>query len=49
VAALAGITGMVIHSLFDFNLHIPANAAMFSVICAMATCGGKAAARPQSP
>jgi O-antigen ligase len=34
VAALTGITGIVVHSLLDFNLHIPANAALFFVLCA---------------
>lgn len=29
LAALAGIVGLLVHSLFDFNLHIPANAALF--------------------
>ncbi|HXZ81422.1 MAG TPA: O-antigen ligase family protein [Terriglobales bacterium] len=33
LAALTGITGLLIHSLVDFNLHIPANAALFFVLC----------------
>jgi O-antigen ligase len=33
-AAMAGIVAMLVHSLFDFNLHIPANAALFFVLCA---------------
>jgi O-antigen ligase len=35
-AALAACTGMLVHSFFDFNLHIPANAAMFFVLAAVA-------------
>jgi O-antigen ligase len=37
IAALVGCTGILVHSLFDFNLHIPANAALFYVLCAVAT------------
>jgi O-antigen ligase len=33
LAALTGIVGLLIHSLVDFNLHIPANAAVFFVLC----------------
>ncbi len=36
-AALAGCTGVLLHSFMDFNLHIPANAALFYVLCAIAT------------
>jgi O-antigen ligase len=36
-AALAGCTGILAHSFMDFNLHIPANAALFYVMCAVAT------------
>ncbi|MGD0506342.1 MAG: O-antigen ligase family protein [Terriglobales bacterium] len=36
-AALAGCTGLLAHSFIDFNLHIPANAALFYVLCAIAT------------
>ena len=42
LAALLGCTAMLLHSLVDFNLHVPANAAVFYVLCAMA------AARPAS-
>jgi len=31
-----GFTGILIHSFFDFNLQIPANAALFYVLCAIA-------------
>jgi hypothetical protein len=36
VAALVGCVGILIHSFLDFNLQIPANAAMFYVLCAIA-------------
>ena len=36
LAALTGVSGIVVHSLFDFNLHIPANAALFYVLCVIA-------------
>ena len=35
LAALAGITGIAVHSCLDFNLHIPANAALFFALCAV--------------
>ncbi|MCI0622334.1 MAG: O-antigen ligase family protein [Acidobacteria bacterium] len=37
LAALTGITGLLVHSWADFNLHIPANAAMFYAFCALAS------------
>jgi len=37
VATLAGCTGILVHSLFDFNLQVPANASLFYVFCALAT------------
>jgi O-antigen ligase len=40
VAALLGCVGILVHSFLDFNLQIPANAALFYVLCAIA------AARP---
>jgi O-antigen ligase len=36
LAALLGCTGLLLHSFVDFNLQIPANAAMFYVLCGMA-------------
>jgi O-antigen ligase len=36
VAALLGCVGILVHSFLDFNLHIPANAALFYVLCAIA-------------
>jgi len=35
-ASLLGVIGILVHSLFDFNLQIPANAALFYVLCALA-------------
>ena len=36
LAALLGCTGLLLHSLVDFNLQIPANAAMFYSLCGLA-------------
>ena len=36
LAALLGIIGILVHSLVDFNLHVPANAALFYVLCVIA-------------
>jgi O-antigen ligase len=36
VAALLGCLGIMVHSFLDFNLQIPANAALFYVLCAIA-------------
>lgn len=36
VAAMLGCIGILVHSLLDFNLQIPANAALFYVLCALA-------------
>jgi len=35
LAAMLGCTGILLHSLVDFNLQIPANAALFYVLCAL--------------
>ncbi|MDP9159535.1 MAG: O-antigen ligase family protein [Acidobacteriota bacterium] len=37
VATLTGCTGLLVHSAFDFNLQIPANAAFFYVFCTIST------------
>jgi hypothetical protein len=37
LAALTGCTGLLIHGLWDFNLQIPANAAWFFVLAAIAS------------
>jgi len=36
LACTLGFTGILVHSLFDFNLQIPANAALFYVLCTIA-------------
>jgi O-antigen ligase len=36
VAALLGCVGILVHGFLDFNLQIPANAALFYVLCAIA-------------
>lgn len=37
LAALTGITGLLVHSLSDFNLRIPSNALFFCILCGLAT------------
>lgn len=36
LAALLGVIGILVHSFVDFNLQIPANAALFYVLCTVA-------------
>jgi O-antigen ligase len=36
LACMLGVTGILVHSLCDFNLQIPANAALFYVVCTLA-------------
>src|SRR5262249_26633002 len=36
IAAMVGVTGILVHSFVDFNLQIPANAALFYVLCTVA-------------
>jgi len=36
LAAMLGITGILVHSFVDFNLQVPANAALFYVLCVIA-------------
>jgi O-antigen ligase len=36
LAAMLGIAGILVHSFLDFNLQIPANAALFYVLCTLA-------------
>ena len=36
VGAALGCCGLLVHSFFDYNLHIPANAAWFAVLAGMA-------------
>lgn len=37
LACVLGFTGILVHSLVDFNLQVPANAALFYVFCSLAT------------
>jgi len=37
LAALLAVTGILVHSFVDFNLQIPANAALFFVLCVVAS------------
>ena len=39
LATCLGVTGILAHSFFDFNLQIPANASMFLVLCGIAAMG----------
>lgn len=39
LAAVIGCVGIFVHSLFDFNMHVPANALMFVTIASIATSG----------
>jgi O-antigen ligase len=36
LACVLGLSGMLVHSVVDFNLQIPANAALFYVLCTIA-------------
>ncbi len=36
MGAMSGMTAMLFHSICDFNLHIPANALLFTVLAALA-------------
>ena len=47
LAALVGCTGLVVHSFSDFNLQVPANAAMFFAFAAVATARSQGEAQPQ--
>ena len=39
LGAAVGVCGILVHSFSDFNLHIPANAASFTVCCGLAVLG----------
>jgi O-antigen ligase len=41
LAAMLGISGILVHSFVDFNLQIPANAALFYMLCAVAAMESK--------
>jgi O-antigen ligase len=47
LGAAAGCCGLLIHSLIDFNLHVPANAAWLAVAAAVA-CGSRAGHRTET-
>jgi O-antigen ligase len=49
IGVLAGITGLFVHSLVDFNFHIPSNAALFLVMCAIAVTAPAAKSEYQGP
>lgn len=49
IAVLAGITGLLVHSLVDFNFHIPVNAALFLVMAAIAVTASAAKVAPEGP
>jgi O-antigen ligase len=36
LGAMAGITAILVHSISDFNLHVPANAILFTILAAVA-------------
>jgi len=44
LGAAIGCCGLLLHSFWDFNLHIPANAAWFAVLAGIATTAGPSAA-----
>ena len=35
LGAMSGITAILVHSISDFNLHIPANALLFAILAAL--------------
>lgn len=41
LGALSGCFAALVHSLFDFSLHLPANALLFLLLAALATLGGR--------
>jgi O-antigen ligase len=49
LAALIGVTGILVHSFVEFNLQIPANAAFFYVLCALAASELEARKRAGTP
>src|SRR6266550_1789336 len=46
---LVGCTGILVHSFSDFNLHIPPNAALFFVLCGIASNSKTLVARRKRP
>ncbi len=49
LACLLGLSGILVHSLVDFNLQIPANAALFYVLCTIAAADPFAQAKKRKP
>jgi O-antigen ligase len=49
LAGLTGCCGILVHSLVDFNLHIPANAYFFFLMALLATSGMTAATQSAAP
>jgi len=45
--AALGCCGLLVHSFFDFNLHLPANALWFALCLALATCGPRLMKSPR--
>jgi hypothetical protein len=42
LGAMTGIVAILVHSFVDFNLHIPANAVLFTVLAAIVVGGPRA-------
>jgi len=42
---LTGVVAIMIHSFWDFNMHIPSNALLFSIIMGLAIAGGRIGSR----
>ena len=49
LGAAIGCCGLLVHSFFDFNLHIPANAAWFAILAGLATTGEQSSNLRHSP
>jgi O-antigen ligase len=49
LSGLVACVGILVHSLVDFNLHIPANALLFFLMAHLATGEIRAAPRPRAP
>jgi len=49
LGAAIGCCGLLVHSFFDFNLHIPANAAWFATLAGLATTGEQSSNSRRSP
>jgi len=49
LGAAIGCCGLLVHSFFDFNLHIPANAAWFATLAGLATTGEQSSNARHSP